>query len=258
MLQLGWKHLRRILEFWKGQATCFPLLHSSQSWSFEPGKTILSLSPHSDDDVIGWGGWLHMNHLEGNRIVSVCLTDGGGGGGTLYPDREELVRHRKQEFRKAAQLIGTTEVLFWDEPDGQLKPSRNLVNRLRALIDKVGPDIIVLPSFLDAHWDHQATGELLARALCGKSYGSVICFQGEIWTPLPFFNVHTVIDPVLELKRRAIQSFSTQLRQADFLEAAIGLARYRAVFAHAEGRHVECFLAAPSDEYVKLWNLLKR
>ena len=258
MLRLDRKQLRRILNFWKEQATCFALLPSSRLWSFEPGKTILSLSPHSDDDVIGWGGWLHLNHLQGNTIVSVCLTDGSGGGGTLYPDKEELIRLRREEFRKAAQLIGTSEVLFWDEPDGQLKPNRNLVNRLQALMDRVGPDIVVLPSFLDAHPDHQATGELLASSLDVKTDRDIICLQGEIWTPLPFFNVHSLIDPVLELKQRAIRSFSTQLCQADFLEAAIGLARYRAVFARAQGRHIECFLATPFDEYVKLWKLLKR
>jgi len=258
MLQLGWKHLRRILKFWKGQATCFPLLHSSQSWSFEPGKTILSLSPHSDDDVIGWGGWLHMNHLEGNRIVSLCLTDGGGGGGRLYPDREELVQVRKQEFRKAAQIIGTDDVLFWDEPDGQLNPNRNLVNRLRGLIDRVCPDIVILPSVLDDHPDHQATGELLAKTLSRETDKDIVCLQGEIWTPLPVWNRFVSIDAVVEVKNRAIQAFETQLKQADLLDASVGLARYRAVFAQQGNQYSECFLGTSSKEYIDLYKSMPK
>jgi LmbE family N-acetylglucosaminyl deacetylase len=258
MIRLNCKRIARAFAFWrvlKGQSLSLP---SFRPWQMEPGKTILSLSPHSDDDVIGWGGWLHRNALQGNTIISVCLTDGSGGGGALYTDRETLIRLRKEEFRRAAQLIGTTEVLFWDEPDGQLRPNRDLVKRLGSLINTVCPDIVVLPSFLDAHSDHQATGELLARTLSHKTDRDIMCLQGEIWTPLPYCNAHVVIDPVLEIKERAILTFKTQVCQADFLGAALGLARYRAVFAQVEGRYIECFLATRCDEYVKTWKLLKR
>jgi N-acetylglucosamine malate deacetylase 1 len=257
MTRLNWKRIARTIAFWRSLRGESVLLPSSQPWSFEAGKAILSLSPHSDDDVIGWGGWLHLNHLQGNTIVSVCLTDGSGGGGALYPDRDALIRLRKEEFRKAAQIIGTDDVLFWDEPDGHLQPNRDLVERLRSLINTFRPDIVILPSFLDAHSDHQATGELLARSLDVKTDKDITCLQGEIWTPLPCWNTYVIVDPVLEMKRRAIQAFETQVRQADFLEAALGLARYRSVFAQAKGRYIECFLAMPCEEYVKIWKLLK-
>ena len=225
-------------------------------WVFKKNTKILSLSPHSDDDVIGWGGWLHTNCIHGNSVVSVCLTDGSKGGGKIYTDRLTLARLREKEAERAAEIIGISEILFWGEPDGELKSSNFLVDKLCHLIADYQPDVVVLPSFLDAHPDHQATAEILAGSLRVYPQKNLICLQGEIWTPLPYWNHYVSIDSVLQVKMQAIKLFETQVTQANFLEASLGLSRYRSVFAQSKGRFIECFLATNAKRYVGLRNSL--
>ena len=225
-------------------------------WKFQKGSKILSLSPHPDDDAIGWGGWLHKNALYGNSVISVCITDGSAGGGTLYSNKQELVRLRKEETCRAAGILGITKLFFWDQPDAELKPNKALINRLHNLILDYRPDIVVLPSFLDDHPDHQTTSEILAKCLHAYPQRNLLCLQGEIWTPLPYWNSFVSIDSVLEVKKQAIKVFETQMKQANLLAASLALARYRGVFAQHCDQYNECFLVMNAIEYVELWKLM--
>ena len=197
-----------------------------------------------------------MNYLQGNSVISVCLTDGSAGGGRMYTDRQELARLRKREAKNASEILGVSEIFFWDEPDGKLKPNKALLKKLHTLILDYQPNIIVLPSFLDDHPDHQATAELLAQCLHTHPQKDLLCLQGEIWTPLPYWNNYVSIDSVLRVKKQAIEIFETQIRQANFLEASLGLSRYRSVFAQHDSQFIECFLVMKSLEYVDLWNAI--
>lgn len=242
---------------WWRRLTALPA-DERRAWDFRKHQRILSLSPHPDDDVIGWGGWMHRNHLEGNSVTSVCLTDGSAGGGTLYEDERQLVQMRKSEAEAAARLLGISGILFWDEPDGKLKPSMPLLERLHLFMKDYKPHLIVVPSFLDDHPDHHATADLLARHLLRHPRRGLACLQGEIWTPLPHWNTYVSIDSVLNVKRRAIEAFSTQLSQADFVEAFLGLARYRGVTTISGSRFVECFLATTAEDYIRMWRAMRR
>ena len=81
--------------------------------SFGP-EPVLVVAPHMDDEVIGPGGTLRRHVEAGAAVTVVFLTDGRLGG---YDDGT-LLQRRKEESRRAAELLGFGELIFLDAPTG--------------------------------------------------------------------------------------------------------------------------------------------
>src|SRR5205807_1547507 len=91
---------------------------------------VLVISPHPDDEAIGCGGTLRQHVLQGDTVRVVFLTSGENGGHGMPP--EETGRIREEEARAAAEILGISEVEFWREPDGAVRVTSRLTDRLRA------------------------------------------------------------------------------------------------------------------------------
>jgi LmbE family N-acetylglucosaminyl deacetylase len=109
------------------------------------GKTILVISPHPDDDIIGCGGVLAFLSGRGNRVVAVFLT--AGERGTLDPmaKPEDIGAIRKREAAAAYKQLGYDAELIWlGYPDGELDfaPPRDLRMQLVRIIRSRRPDIV--------------------------------------------------------------------------------------------------------------------
>jgi LmbE family N-acetylglucosaminyl deacetylase len=202
-----------------------------------PGKNVLVLSPHPDDDVLGAGGTLLKHRQAGANVTVLTLTDGAGGDPSADPAR--LTALRRQEAHAAAALLGLDRLLFWDEPDGALAASRANVCRLEALLEDAQPDLVYLPYPLDSHPDHRAVAPLLAVA-ASRSSRRFACAFYEIATPL-LANTLVDISAQMEAKLTALQQHRSQVALVDYPALAQGLARYRAGAASRQVQYAEAF-----------------
>ncbi len=215
---------------------------------------MLVLSPHADDEVIGCGGVLAKHAASGDSIKIVYMTDGSRG---TQEDiaREELVSLRKLEAEQARNIIGITDFIYLDYPDGELNVSQQTITAIQQELQNTAPDVVYVPFFLEAHPDHFATANILAAALRGYTRNLYI-FAYEVWTPLiPTCIVD--ISECIELKRDALKQFETQRVNVDFLEIFEGMAKYRAFIHLGKNSFVECFFSCTSREYLRLWKLLR-
>ncbi len=216
------------------------------------GKRIVALCPHPDDESIGAGGLL-LAHRGRGEVHLVCLCNGDRGGELDSPQagKSKLVETRKAELRKTAETLKATSVRHLDYPDGAIPCSPGAIEQLRAVINDIRPDVVVLPWLLDGHPDHRRTNLLYAWA-CSDIEAMVLGY--EIWTMLEP-NAVFDIAPYLSEKLALIQNYRSQLRTVDYVNYADGLARvraYHAAFSPHRSGAAEAFLALPNHEYCEM------
>jgi N-acetylglucosamine malate deacetylase 1 len=119
---------------------------------------LLAIGAHPDDAEIGCGGVLVMTSEAGMRVAVADLTDG------------ELATHgtrvqRKDESRRAAEIIGLRERIGLGLPDGRLGTESHHRDAVAGLIRELQPRVVLAPYPEDRHPDHAAAGEI-GRAAC--------------------------------------------------------------------------------------------
>lgn len=119
---------------------------------------IIGAHPDDPDEV---GGTAYKWAQAGADVLMVSLTNGDAGHQTL--DSETLARVRREEARRAGEVIGVRYITL-DNHDGQLMPTYE--NRLQVikLIREQKADIVIFPRPYDYHPDHRYTGQLVLDA----------------------------------------------------------------------------------------------
>lgn len=232
----------------------------------EPGSgEIAILAPHMDDEVLGCGGTIARHVHAGANVVVIFLTDGRYGGWvdttasrpTCDSGYRELVNIRKQEAQRAGEILGVRRILFLDAEDTQLRADRFVAGKLRDVLERERPDIVYLPFFLERHEDHRAVNDVLMAATAGTTL-DFECRGYEVWTPL-FPNCLVKIDQTIELKKRALACYRSQLAVVDYLHAGVGLNAYRSLALAGSGcRFVEAFHALTLTEYRRLHRVMSQ
>ena len=211
------------------------------------GDRILVMAPHPDDDVIGCGGTIRLHRQFGHTVSIIYLTDGERGIRSL--NATKTAELRTQEAVRAASYLGVPEENLFHL---HLKDS-DVINQcgsnydFRQILENINPDIIYLPSFIESHRDHYAANVLLKNNLVRDA--TIAAY--EIWTPLipnRLVNITSVIDD----KRSALQAHASQLKELDYLDAALGLNRYRAAMFRRESQYAEAFIYCTSMQYFEL------
>jgi N-acetylglucosamine malate deacetylase 1 len=119
---------------------------------------IIGAHPDDPDEV---GGTAYKWAQAGADVLMVSLTNGDAGHQTM--DSETLAKVRREEARKAGEVIGVRYITL-DNHDGQLMPTYE--NRLQVikLIREQKADIVIFPRPYDYHPDHRYTGQLVLDA----------------------------------------------------------------------------------------------
>jgi N-acetylglucosamine malate deacetylase 1 len=128
----------------------------------DPGKklNIIIIGAHPDDpDKVG--GCAYKWAQAGHNVMMVSLTNGDAGHQTMKAD--ELAKRRREEARKAGEVIGIKYITL-DNHDGQLMPTYE--NRLQVIrvIREHNADLVIFPRPYDYHPDHRYTGVLVLDA----------------------------------------------------------------------------------------------
>jgi LmbE family N-acetylglucosaminyl deacetylase len=140
-------------------------------------KTILVITPHPDDDIIGCGGALAFLSGHRNRLIVVFLT--AGEKGTFDPSAQvETIRGtRMREAASAYKTLGfpSAELIWLKYPDGELDfaPLREIRLRLTEIIRKQRPDIVFAldpgATYYRYHYRDHRTAALVSADAIGAS-----------------------------------------------------------------------------------------
>lgn len=187
---------------------------------------VLVVSPHPDDESIGCGGTLRKHVCQGDAVRLIFLTSGEQGGHGRSPD--ETVRVREREAEEAAGILGLFKIEFWREPDGAVRASRRLAEKLRKAVREWEPRLVYVPHRAEMHPDHRASARLVRRALLDLALPArptVRMF--EVWTPMQQIDEVVDISEYMEAKLAAVRAYKSQCEVMRFDEAVLGLDRYR-------------------------------
>ena len=224
---------------------------------WEPGaERVVVLAPHMDDETIGCGGTLALHAQRGAKITVVFLTDGRNGSSKLSTlPREQrdqaqhwLVETRKQEARLALADLGIEEMLCLNAEDGALQADAGAAQQLRVILRERQPHLVYLPFYLEEHADHRAVSKILLDAVAATDL-QFQCVGYEVWTPL-FPNCLVRIDRTMPLKKTALTRYVSQLAEADYLHACVGLNAHRSAgLLDARNGYAEAFHISSLAEY---------
>ena len=136
----------------------------------QAAQRVLVIAAHPDDVDFGSAGTIAIWTDAGLEVSYCILTDGDAGGFDPKVPRSAIAGIRQDEQRKAAAVLGVTDVEFLGYPDGRLVVSYELRRDITRVIRRTRPDRVVVHSpqrdlrnVYGSHPDHLAAGE---AALC--------------------------------------------------------------------------------------------
>jgi LmbE family N-acetylglucosaminyl deacetylase len=180
----------------------------------EPGRRVVVVAAHPDDEVLGVGGLLARLARQ-HPLVLVWATDGEGShpGSTALPPRQ-LAEIRREESRRALVRLGVAASATHrlGLPDSGL-PGRS--DDLRTDLSRIveADDLVLCPWRADGHPDHETVGRAV-DALGVESW------QFPIWMwhwalpgdpRVPWESAQRIDRVDVEAKAEAISRFVTQV-----------------------------------------------
>jgi LmbE family N-acetylglucosaminyl deacetylase len=129
-------------------------------------KSILIVSAHPDDEVLGAGGTLLKHKQNGDAIYWLIITD-------VFEEHgfsQERVRSRKNEIERVAEELGIKKTFKLGYPTMTLSNSslRKLIPEISAVFQEVEPETIYCLNRSDAHSDHRVVFDGVMA--CTKSF----------------------------------------------------------------------------------------
>lgn len=226
--------------------------------TLDANTSLLVVAPHPDDETLCCAGAIRRVIEAGGHVSIVWITSGDGSAlSMLFTEKSlfrpvekvhDLARKRMAEARAAAGILGVApnRLYFLGYPDGggaKLVSDPRLAQDFEAVLDRTQPNLVLLPSTLDTHPDHSASGQLAFRALSRRGTLAAARFWivhgGEGWpSPRGYMPIipldipprgaeleeHelTLTDPEVDLKHQAVEAYHTQMQfMAPFLLAFV-------------------------------------
>ncbi len=183
---------------------------------------LMFVGAHPDDGEGRIGGLAARYVEEGGEALFVSVTNGNAGHHRMSPD--ELAARRREEARRAAEVIGA-EYVVMDNDDARLEPTLPVREELIRLIRRFHPDLLLGLRPYDYHPDHRAAGRLLIDAsylltvpLVAPEVPimqrmPVICYTPDRFrVPAPFApDVVVAVDEYCEQKARMLACHESQV-----------------------------------------------
>lgn len=179
-------------------------------------KRVLVFCAHSDDQVIGAGGYIAKLTKEGVKVKTIICSFGEKS--QPHMNIKEIKKIRVLESKKADRILGSHGVMFIGLHEGNFEKDyaeRKLHASILRHIQEFRPDVILTHSSDDPHPDHRACHNIL---LSIHKYlpASTNVYVFDVWN---FFNLHKrrkpklVIDITETFKRKidAVGTFKSQM-----------------------------------------------
>lgn len=134
-------------------------------------ERVLCFAAHPDDIDFGAAGTIAAWTAAGVQ-VSYCIMTDGDAGGFDPAHRADIITRRDAEQRRAAHLVGVTDIRYLRQRDGYLEPSHEVIREVVRLIRELRPDVVLAmhpernwQRIQKSHPDHLAVGEAVTRAV---------------------------------------------------------------------------------------------
>lgn len=233
----------------------YPQFRTDYAAALEPPKkktTVLVLSPHPDDEVIGGGGLLVHLAQTGSRVVVLQLTDGSQCHSLWNKPDPYRSGIRAEEARQAANAMGA-ECLCWQVPEGELRCSRQYLEKLHSLLADLQPEWILVPFINDPHPDHRACNELLQAVLRqGRINQALIkILHYEVSSFLPA-NVYFRIDMLMDRKEQLLLFYQNGMKPVDYVDFCLWRHAYCSRLYTQKPGFVETFQMLSPEEYLSV------
>lgn len=195
-------------------------------------KRVLVVAPHADDETLGAGGAIAKFVREGHQ-VTVALMTGLGPEPHPFMSREAIDGVRA-EFRDAMQVLGVQDTLLLDLPTTMLDVTpQHVTNRAASdVLERVRPDLVMLPFEHDLHRDHEILNYAFRVALrphlpANRRRHAVLAYETATETHLQSPHLRPSFEPNLwidisehvDTKIEALSKFRSQIAPAPALRS---------------------------------------
>ena len=181
-----------------------------------PGKSldVLAVGAHPDDVELACGGTLALLAKRGRRVGIVHLTRGEMG-------TRGTPEQRREEARRAAEVLGAVEMEILDCGDGDLRCGIEEVDELIGLLRRFRPEVVLGPPPSDRHPDHSRSHRLVEAACFYAGLTRRAPDRGEPHRPGAVFHYmqHDGFEPrfvvdvteVWETRQKAVAAYRSQV-----------------------------------------------
>jgi len=196
-------------------------------------KTILLISPHSDDVAVSLGGTINLL-AKNNQIIPLLLFSGWRG----VEDAGQIKGRniREQEMIQESKILGVKKPIFLNLPsyekDDKTTRDKDILE-IEQYLKKYRPDIIFLPQAKDYHPRHRLAAKMALKAIsrCVHKKTLELFFYETPWRIFGNFDFNAVfvlskIDFTQKVK--AIRAHQSQIKRNHFDKIVRGLNDFRA------------------------------
>ena len=171
-------------------------------------NNVLIVGAHYDDAELGAGGTAAKLVKEGKNVYKVTLTDNV----TKFEQRKINVDNESSvlQSKKACDILGVKELEFKTEECSKLQYSKEVMQRLEAIIFKYNIDTVFIHFNEDMNRDHIEANNICLTA--ARHCANIFEFQSNgyildnVFYPTFFVNVSDFIDK----KRQALASYGSE------------------------------------------------
>ncbi len=189
-------------------------------------KSILILSPHTDDAELGCGGTIKLLLEQGNEVhiaaFSACRHSVLAG----FPE-DVLVQEIKASTQELGVLAENLHLFDYDVRTFNFH-RQEILDDILNLRNKIKPDVVFVPSVNDIHQDHYTIAQEAVRAF---KFSTLLCYELP-WNNFEFKTTlfYSLEQKHVEAKIRALACYKSQAHrpymQPDFIQS---LAKVRGV-----------------------------
>lgn len=189
-----------------------------------PKDRILIVAPHADDESIGCGGFMA---LYAQQCDVLLLSDGRNGKCGTYSNlsTEDYIGLRERELLDTIAQIGIKRLYSLNLPDCQVYKYFNRISKF----DFSKYSYIFIPNRKEAHPDHRCVFGIMKKLQRKHKLGNAILVEYEVWTPLIRPNIIYDISNVIEIKKRMISNYKSQIETLDYVNKSVALNEYRGI-----------------------------
>lgn len=198
-----------------------------QAITRKANQKILIVVAHPDDEILGCGGAIVRYTKAGDKVY--CLFLGKGKASRNLGNRSSLEKEQgilEKEARKAAEILGISEIFFKDFPDQRYDTVSflEIVKAIEGVKNKIKPDIVFTHHQGDLNLDHQITFKAVltaCRPLKNETIKELYSFEIPSSTEwgIPkkknYFipNVFIDISDTFNIKIKALKAYKSEIRR---------------------------------------------
>ncbi len=139
---------------------------------------FLFVFAHPDDETFSSGGTIANLTKKKHRVKLITATKGEAGepGNPPITTRDKVGEIREQELRRAAKILGISQIFFLGFIDGKVRYARNkkLEDKIFSIFKKEKPDVVVTFDKMGGsnHPDHKAVSRATTKTFEKYKEGS--------------------------------------------------------------------------------------